>query len=32
VLERDIEADPAGWWWSHKRWKLKPPEAEVASG
>lgn len=26
VLERDIEADPAGWWWSHKRWKLKPPE------
>jgi KDO2-lipid IV(A) lauroyltransferase len=21
VLERDIEADPAGWWWSHKRWK-----------
>ncbi|MBK7902092.1 MAG: hypothetical protein IPJ97_03415 [Proteobacteria bacterium] len=21
VLERDIDADPAGWWWSHKRWK-----------
>ncbi len=21
VLERDINADPAGWWWSHKRWK-----------
>jgi lauroyl/myristoyl acyltransferase len=21
VLERDIEADPAGWWWSHRRWK-----------
>ena len=21
VLERDITADPAGWWWSHKRWK-----------
>jgi Kdo2-lipid IVA lauroyltransferase/acyltransferase len=21
VLERDISADPAGWWWSHKRWK-----------
>jgi KDO2-lipid IV(A) lauroyltransferase len=30
VLERDIDADPAGWWWSHKRWKLKPPE-EVSS-
>ena len=23
VLERDINADPAGWWWSHKRWKLR---------
>jgi KDO2-lipid IV(A) lauroyltransferase len=34
ALERDIDADPAGWWWSHKRWKLRPPEAadEVASG
>jgi KDO2-lipid IV(A) lauroyltransferase len=21
ALERDIEADPAGWWWSHRRWK-----------
>ena len=21
LLERDINADPAGWWWSHKRWK-----------
>jgi len=21
VLERDITIDPAGWWWSHKRWK-----------
>ncbi|HEX6573231.1 MAG TPA: lysophospholipid acyltransferase family protein [Steroidobacteraceae bacterium] len=31
VLERDIDADPAGWWWSHKRWKLKPPE-EVSGG
>jgi KDO2-lipid IV(A) lauroyltransferase len=30
VLERDIERDPAGWWWSHKRWKLKPPR-EVKS-
>jgi KDO2-lipid IV(A) lauroyltransferase len=26
ALERDIHADPAGWWWSHKRWKLAPPE------
>jgi KDO2-lipid IV(A) lauroyltransferase len=24
-LERDINLDPAGWWWSHRRWKLKPP-------
>jgi KDO2-lipid IV(A) lauroyltransferase len=22
VLERDITADAAGWWWSHKRWKV----------
>jgi KDO2-lipid IV(A) lauroyltransferase len=21
MLERQIVADPAGWWWSHKRWK-----------
>lgn len=21
LLERDIVADPPGWWWSHKRWK-----------
>jgi KDO2-lipid IV(A) lauroyltransferase len=31
ALQRDIEADPAGWWWSHKRWKLKPPEKEAVS-
>jgi KDO2-lipid IV(A) lauroyltransferase len=31
ALERDIDADPAGWWWSHRRWKLKAPE-EVSSG
>ena len=30
ALERDIDADPAGWWWSHRRWKLKAPE-EVPS-
>ncbi|HVN43098.1 MAG TPA: lysophospholipid acyltransferase family protein, partial [Steroidobacteraceae bacterium] len=23
ALEAWIEQDPAGWWWSHKRWKLK---------
>ena len=28
MLERDIDADPAGWWWSHKRWKLQPPESD----
>lgn len=29
VLERDIVADPPGWWWSHKRWKKlkKSPES-----
>ena len=21
LLERDINSDPSGWWWSHKRWK-----------
>jgi KDO2-lipid IV(A) lauroyltransferase len=31
VLERDIDADPAGWWWSHRRWKLPAPEEEVSS-
>lgn len=25
ALEREIRSDPAGWWWSHKRWKLTPP-------
>jgi Kdo2-lipid IVA lauroyltransferase/acyltransferase len=25
ALERDIRRDPAGWWWSHQRWKLKRP-------
>jgi len=23
VLEEWIRDDPAGWWWSHRRWKLK---------
>jgi KDO2-lipid IV(A) lauroyltransferase len=27
ALERDIQDDPAGWWWSHRRWKIKRPEA-----
>jgi len=22
ALEAWIREDPAGWWWSHKRWKL----------
>jgi KDO2-lipid IV(A) lauroyltransferase len=35
ALEAEIRADPAGWWWSHKRWKLKrepasPPGASPA--
>jgi KDO2-lipid IV(A) lauroyltransferase len=30
-LERVIRADPPGWWWSHRRWKLTPPEAAVPS-
>ena len=29
-LERTINADPPGWWWSHRRWKLAPPEAEAS--
>jgi KDO2-lipid IV(A) lauroyltransferase len=32
ALERDIDADPAGWWWSHKRWKLKAPPGTEVSG
>jgi KDO2-lipid IV(A) lauroyltransferase len=23
ALERWIRDDPPGWWWSHRRWKLK---------
>jgi Kdo2-lipid IVA lauroyltransferase/acyltransferase len=30
-LERAIHADPPGWWWSHRRWKLPPPEVEAPS-
>jgi Kdo2-lipid IVA lauroyltransferase/acyltransferase len=25
ALEKSIVEDPAGWWWSHRRWKLKRP-------
>jgi KDO2-lipid IV(A) lauroyltransferase len=32
ALERDIQADPAGWWWSHRRWKLKMEERVTGSG
>jgi Kdo2-lipid IVA lauroyltransferase/acyltransferase len=31
VLECDIDADPAGWWWSHRRWKIQPP-GEASGG
>jgi KDO2-lipid IV(A) lauroyltransferase len=31
ALEREIRADPASWWWSHKRWKLKPPGTATES-
>jgi KDO2-lipid IV(A) lauroyltransferase len=23
ALERSVRDDPAGWWWSHRRWKLR---------
>ena len=26
ALEQDIRRDPAGWWWGHRRWKLKRAE------
>ena len=29
VLERDIETDPAGWWWSHRRWKALRGERDA---
>ena len=32
ALERDIQADPAGWWWSHRRWKLTAPGEERVTG
>jgi KDO2-lipid IV(A) lauroyltransferase len=31
ALESWIRDDPAGWWWSHKRWKLKPPPSAIES-
>jgi KDO2-lipid IV(A) lauroyltransferase len=31
-LERAIYADPPGWWWLHRRWKLPPPEVAATSG
>ena len=31
-LERAICADPPGWWWLHRRWKLPPPEVAATSG
>ena len=32
VLERDIAVDPAGWWWSHKRWKKLKGQQEGPEG
>ena len=32
VLERDIVADPAGWWWSHRRWKALKEGEEGGEG
>jgi len=29
ALEACIRDDPAGWWWSHKRWKLTRPPASA---
>lgn len=29
ALERWIRDDPAGWWWSHRRWKLRREEPPV---
>jgi len=31
-LERAIHADPAAWWWSHRRWKLPPPAVAASAG
>ena len=31
TLERAINADPPAWWWSHRRWKLPPPEVAAPS-
>lgn len=29
ALERWVRDDPAGWWWSHRRWKLRREEPPV---
>lgn len=29
ILEACVREDPAGWWWSHKRWKLTRPPASA---
>jgi KDO2-lipid IV(A) lauroyltransferase len=32
ALEQDILRDPAGWWWGHRRWKLKREERDQGTG
>ncbi len=32
ALERWIRDDPPGWWWAHKRWKIRrEPQADVSA-
>jgi len=30
AVERQVRAAPADWLWSHRRWKLPPPDAAAA--
>jgi KDO2-lipid IV(A) lauroyltransferase len=31
LLEKKIHARPAHWLWSHRRWKVKPDDADAAA-
>ncbi|WP_373049469.1 lysophospholipid acyltransferase family protein [Vulgatibacter sp.] len=31
-LERHVRAEPASWYWVHRRWKTRPPEETAAPG